>query len=327
MAFDNPPPSAAAREPPAAAAVLPSRTLAFVNLIAISWQRQARAHLMVWIALGLLAFLAFIVYINTRAGRWSMTYWRWPSRGDPTYADYLFQVETLGHVPLDPMAAAVHQAVWGSLRSVLFDASGFFVFSNWIVFSIFTTFLLPLWSLSFATEGLGREREANNLLWVLTRPLSRPAIYLAKYLALLPWCLLLNVGGFVLLCLLARRPGRLALQLYWPAVLWGTLAFAALFHLMGACLRRSAVLAILYAFFLETIAGNLPGHLKRLSISFYVRCLMFDGANAYGIQPIRPAANYLPVSGTTAWCVLAGLTAGLLILGMVVFSRREYLDG
>ena len=39
------------------------------------------------------------------------------------------------------------------------------------------------------------------------------------------------------------------------------------------------------------------------------------------------AANSpLPVSGTVAWWVLASLTVGLLILGMVVFSRREYLD-
>src|SRR5437660_933033 len=81
----------------------------------------------------------------------------------------------------------------------------------------------------------GREREAGNLLWVLTRPRSRPVIYLAKYLALLPWCLLLNLGGFAVICQMANSPGRLALAAYWPAVLWATLAFAALFHLMGAC--------------------------------------------------------------------------------------------
>jgi ABC-type transport system involved in multi-copper enzyme maturation permease subunit len=186
--------------------------------------------------------------------------------------------------------------VSASWHTVLYDASGFFVFSNGIVFTLFATFLLPLWSLSFATEGLGREREARNLLWVLTRPLSRPAIYLAKYLALLPWCLLLNIGGFAVLGLLAKAPGRAAFAVYWPALLLATLAFAALFHLMGACLRRAPVLAILYTFFFETIAGNLPGHLKRLSISFYARCLMFDRAHAFGLHPDRPNI-YLPVSG------------------------------
>ena len=158
------------------------------------------------------------------------------------------------------------------------QASGFFVFSEYAVFMLFTTFLLPLWSVAFATEGLGREREANNLLWVLTRPISRPGIFLAKYLALLPWCLALNLGGFTLICLAGGHHGRLALQVYWPAVFWATLAFSALFHMLAAGWRRASVLALLYAFFIETIMGNMPGHFKRLSISFYTRCLMFDRA-------------------------------------------------
>src|SRR5262249_59830427 len=107
-------------------------------------------------------------------------------------------------------------------------SSGFFVFSNWVVFSVFTTFLLPLWSLSFATEGLGREREAGNLIWVLTRPLSRPAIYLAKYVSILPWCLALNLGGFWLLSVAAGGPRHPDFLLYWPARLAATFAFLAL---------------------------------------------------------------------------------------------------
>lgn len=303
----------------------PSRLRAFGYLIWLSWLRQARAHLLVWIALGLLTFSAFIVYIVERQGRWSMVAWRSPPRSGPSYGQYLDQVELVGLLPWDPAPAAGLTMAWASLRTALYDGSGFFVFSNGIVFTLFATFLLPLWSLSFATEGLGRERESRNLLWVLTRPLSRPAIYLAKFLALLPWCLLLNLGGFAVLCLFARTAGRVAFAVYWPAVFWATLAFAALFHLMGACLRRAPVLAILYAFFLETIAGNLPGHLKRFSISFYTRCLMFERAHGFGLQPERPHI-YLPVSGSVALGVLAGLTVGLLLAGMVVFARKEYLD-
>jgi ABC-type transport system involved in multi-copper enzyme maturation permease subunit len=301
-----------------------SRTRAFCYLIWLSWQRQVRAHLLLWIALGLLAFTAFLVYIIERQGRWNMVQWR-TSRGGPSYGQYLEQVEPLELLPWGGVQAAGPNLVEAALRTVLYDGSGFFVFSNGIVFTLYATFLLPLWSLSFATQGLGREREARNLLWVLTRPLSRPAIYLAKYLALLPWCLLLNLGGFAALCLLAKAPGRLAFAVYWPAILCATLAFAALFHLMGACLRRAPVLAILYAFFLETIAGNLPGHLKRLSISFYTRCLMFDRAHAFGLHPERPHV-YLPVSGPVALGVLAGVTIGLLLVGMFLFARKEYLD-
>jgi hypothetical protein len=281
---------------------------------------------MVWLALGLLAFTVFIVIVNTRAGRWSMTYWRSPPRLGPTYEEYLEglrQAHWAG--PWDQGTSAMQTMVIESARGVVTQGSGLYVFSNWIVFSIFTTFLLPLWTLSFATDALGREREAGNLLWLLTRPVPRPAIYLAKYLATLPWCLALNVGGFGLICLAAGTPGRLAFAYYWPAVMLGTVTFAALFHFLGAWLRRAAVVAILYAFFLETVMGNLPGHLKRLSISFYTRCLMFDSAHELGIQPVRPL-TYLPVSGFTACCILVGATVVLLAAGMAWFSRSEYLD-
>jgi ABC-type transport system involved in multi-copper enzyme maturation permease subunit len=224
----------------------------------------------------------------------------------------------------------VQLAVAGAIDAVLQSEEfrqrvAFVSFSQVIVFSLFTTFLLPLCSLSFATEGLGREREQGNLLWTLTRPLPRPAVYLAKFVAVLPWCLALNVGGFYLVCLAAGQAGATAFATFWPALVLGTCAFAALFHLMGALFRRAPIIAILYAFFLETVMGNLPGHLKRASINFYVRCLMYDAAGDFNLRPDRPLL-YNPVSGPVAWAVLAGLTVVLLAVGMWVFTRSEYLD-
>ena len=306
-------------------AVEPAAWRAWCYLVWLSFQRQARAHLMVWIALALLAVMVFLVGVFTQSGRWTMAHYRWPSFKGPTFAAHFQQVTAVEAVLWPADAAAVAQMHRAAVGTALYDGSGFFVFSNWVVFQVFATFLFPLWSLSFATEALGREREADNLLWVLTRPLSRPAIFLAKFVGMLPWCLMLNLGGFALICLAGGRPGRLALALYWPAVFWGTLAFAALFHLLGALLRRAAVVALLYTFFLETIMGNLPGHFKRLSLSFYTRCLMFDRAHDYGIRPERPTV-YLPVDGTTAWLALAGVTVVCLVVGAALFTRNEELD-
>jgi len=87
-------------------------------------------------------------------------------------------------------------------------------------------------------------------------------------------------------------------------------------------LRRAGIVALLYAFFLETVAGNMPGLMKRLSVSFYMRCLMFDSGSDYGIGPERPWI-YQPVSGTTSAWVLAGATLALLLAGMVVFSAAN----
>jgi hypothetical protein len=280
---------------------------------------------MVWIALGLLVFAVLMVIFNTMADRWSMQRWRWPYRRGPTFVQWADEIQVLlSATDHSASGQGVQAALAASVRGIV-QRSGFMVFSRWVVFSIYLTFLLPLWSLSFATEALGGDRESNSLVWLLSRPLSRPAIYLAKFVALLPWSLGLNLVGFGLLCVAAGKPGLLALRLYWPAVLWATLAFSALFYFMGAFFRRPAVAAIVYAFFLEVIFGNMPGYLKRVSIGFYTRCMMYESASHFGVQPERPDI-FLPVDGVTAVAVLIGLTVVLLGAGMVVFSRSQYRE-
>jgi ABC-type transport system involved in multi-copper enzyme maturation permease subunit len=305
----------------------PSAVKAWLYLIWLSWQRQARLRQMVWISLALLAGCVLLVAAQTATRGWGMQHWRsWRRWGPITYGDVLGQTQAATAVaaPLGaPPVAAVQDAVFASFR-VLLDRTDFIVLSTWMVFFVFVSFLLPLWSLSFGTEALGGDRESHSLLWLLTRPLPRPAIYLAKFVALLPWTLALNLGGFALLCLAAGRPGPQALRLYWPAVLCATLAFAALFHLIGAVFRRPAIIALVYSFFLETIMGNMPGYLKRVSVSFYTRCMMYEAAQDYGVQPEKPSV-YLPVDGTTARWVLLGVTVALVLLGMFLFNRKEYV--
>ncbi len=297
---------------------------AWFYLVWLSWQRQARARQTVWMALGLLAFAAVFVGLNTARDRWDMNNWRQPRRGGPTYRQWLKVTEAA--LPPSGLTGPMHTGFVAAYAAALEHGRlEFVVFSRAVVFSVFVSFLLPLWSLSFATEAVGGEREAGNLVWLLSRPLPRPAVYLGKFVAVLPWSLGLNLGGFGLLCLLGGRPGPTAFALYWPAVFWATLAFAALFHLFGVCFRRPALVAVVYAFFLETLLGTMPGYMKRVSVSFYVRCLMFDAARGHGVEAERPSV-FLPVEGATAWWVLVGLTVALLALGTVVFSRAQYND-
>jgi ABC-type transport system involved in multi-copper enzyme maturation permease subunit len=308
---------------------------AWLALVALSVKRQARARQMVWIALGLFAFALFGVLLQTARDRWGMHHWRWPRGQGPNYLEWTARFELLyGAFDRSPARHSAPQAIFGAARVILspdarttdgqvLAASAFQVFSNSFVFSIFLSFLLPLWSLSFGTEALGGDRENQSLIWLLSRPLPRPAIYLAKFVALLPWTVSLNVGGFALLCLAAGPPGRLAFAQYWPAVLLATLAFASLFLLLGAVFRRPAILAIVYSFCLEVVLGNMPGYMKRVSVGFYARSLMYERAYEFGVQPDRPSV-FLPVEGTTAALVLLGATAALVGLGMWIFSRAQY---
>lgn len=295
---------------------------AWLYLVWLCLQRQARAHQLVWIALGLLALTTAVVGLNTLGGRWTMNHWRFPRGGGGT--QLAVWVEGMGPLPGSAPALALQTALKGAARSILFQA-GLSIFSNWVVFSVFLSFLLPIWSLSFATDAIGGEREARTLVWLLHQPLPRPGIYLAKYIAVLFYSLAFNLGGFALICLVGGRAGRPAFSLYWPGVVCATLAFSALFHLMGACFRRAAVVALVYSFFLETVLANMPGYMKRVSIGFYTRCMMFDEAQKFGIQPEKPYI-YLPVGSLTAEWVLIGITALSLGIGMMVFSRSEYHD-
>jgi len=284
-------------------------------------RRQARVRQMVWIALGLLVLSATVVGLLTLANRWGMHHWRYPRRLGPTYEQW---GELLRALPSRPPASDVRNAWVGAARTLV-GQSGFLVFSKELVFLVYLSFLMPIWTLSFATEAVAGEREARTLIWLLNQPLPRPGIYLVKFVALLPYTLGFNLGGFAILCLAAGRAGEPAMRLYWPAVLCGTLAFTALFQLMGACTRRAAVLAIVYSFFLEIVLGHMPGHLKRISLGFYTRCMMFEEAQRFGIQPEKPSV-YLPVEGITAAWVLIGVAIACVAIGMHLFSRAEYRD-
>lgn len=327
-------------------------------LVWLCFQQQARARQMVWIALSLILFTTTVIGLITASGGWKLENRRWVvSRTESPHKEFsaadsqlpggsikgsyiphptIHYVVTLGQARLwleagaklpfvPPATRAIQEGIMAGFGQLL-DLSGVILFSNWVVFILFLNFLLPIWSLSFATDSLGGEREGRTLVWLLTRPISRPAIYLAKFVALLPFSVGLNLGGFGLICLAAGQAGTTAFRWYWPAVFWGTITFSALFHLLSALFQRPAIVGLVYSFFLETFLGTMPGYFKRMSISYYIRCMMFEPLRQHGISLPEKEAVYLPVPGDTAWWILAGGSLALLGLGMIIFSRKEYRD-
>ena len=297
---------------------------AWLELVWLSLRRQARMRQMLMVAVSLMILAVVLVAVISYFRGWSLHGSR-PRPRAPTYQQSVY------HIKAARMMAAPNDSLGGLLDAIdssvqtSLDHSAFLVFSRWIVFAIFQSFLLPLWTLSFSTDALGNERESRTLIWLTTRPLPRTSIYLAKYLAMLPWCLGLNLLGFAAICIAAGQPGYMAWERFWPAVCWGTLAFAALFHLLAALFRRPAVVGLIYAFFFETVVSDLPGDLKRLSISYYIRSLMFDSITDLDMSPDQLTV-YAPVSGWTAWGVLVGITVVLIMIGMIVFAHKEYQE-
>lgn len=311
-----------------------SAARAWLALVGLSARRLARVRSMVGVAVVLLALAVALVAARTHFGGWSAGNNRAPATPVRPGEKAKFaprprwrQVYEVAHgaaavTPAVPVAAAV----LGSTQAAFDQVSSVQTFTRGFVLPVFVSFLLPVWCLSFATEAIGGEREGRTMVWLLSRPIPRWAIYLGQYAAALPWCLGLGVGGFALLALAAGEPGRTAFRLFWPAVTMAACAFAALFHLFAALFRRPTVVGLVYAFFFEVLIADLPGMMKRISISFYTRCLIFAAGDEYAAAPVK-AAVYLPVDAPTAWAVMLAMTIGLLAVGAWWFERAESVGG
>ncbi len=198
-------------------------------------------------------------------------------------------------------------------------------FAEQIVLPLYVPFLLPIFSLTFATASIAADREDESLVYLLITPIPRPLIYLSKLSAALLLVLMWTLGGLAILCLAAGEPGRAALPHLWPAVFMATLAYVALFHLFGSLFRRATIVALIYALFMEDVLGNMPGIVKRVAVSFYARCMMYESGAAFGLGGPSNPELFLPIEGRTALYILAVSSAALLIAGLWVFSRREYV--
>lgn len=203
-------------------------------------------------------------------------------------------------------------------------AAGFDEFSHFLIFG-FVSIVIPLCALGLGTAGIGGDREDRTLLFVLVRPLPRALVLLAKFVATLPLALGLVLGSFHLYCWLAGDLGRIAYELYLPAVLYTTLAYLGLFHLFAVAFRHSTIIALVYAVFIEIVLGNLPGIIKRLAVNYYGRSLLFAAGEPEGLRP-PDKLFFESVTPLTAQLTLLAFALGGLLLALLVFQRREYRD-
>lgn len=307
----------------------PSPTRAFFALTWLTIRRQWRVRALGWATFGLIALttLAVALISNGRNG-WRFDT-RWSGRYQTIYREYPKQLDQLMMLPLPDAALGVEAIVFAPFRAMLRDPQfqsdyAFINFSRWVVFGLYLGFLLPMINLAFASGAIGSEREGRTMIWLLTRPQPRAGIYVAKFLGILPWCVLVSLGGFAAVCLAGRRVGVDAFFQFAPAVAMGSVAFSALFHLLGSMAKRPTVLGLAYIFFFETLVANLPGSLKQLSLNYYIRSTLFESASQR-VSTLKPESLdvYAPADGSTAWITLIVVSIVVTAVGAFLFGRAE----
>ena len=133
------------------------------------------------------------------------------------------------------------------------------------------------------------------------------------------------LGGLGSLCLVPGKIGLEALGVFWPVTACATAAYVGLFLLFSAWVRRATFLSLAYALMIETLTGNIPGFVKRITVSFYAKSWLYESGEMLELAAKGVALSLFdPVSAATAQWVLGLASAGFIVLGMWIFSRKEY---
>jgi ABC-2 type transport system permease protein len=193
------------------------------------------------------------------------------------------------------------------------------------VFAWYLSVIVPLAALVHATRLIRDDVESRTIVYLLSRPVSRPALFLGEWTAYLAAAsavsLPATVIGWRLTAGSVSSSSSFAGTLL--AVALDVAAFGALFALLGIGLKRPLVVGLLFlswewgillwGLFTTRLFGGLlggPALLARLSITGYVRAL---------------TESVPGVSSAEAALVLGALTLACAFAGAVVFAAREWV--
>lgn len=292
------------------------------SILAVHLFRVKVGHGLFWVSAGFLMLVAAIVLSVNLKNQWNYKTLKPRGQVGFNFKNSIEMIEAsslvLGH---NTGVSAVCSAIAGSGSGLLIQ-SGFPVFTKNVIFSVLLGFLLPLWCLTFAVEGLGAEREGKTLFWLFSKPVPRSSIYIGRFLAIIPWVLIWSLGGFFILSLCAGDCGIFAFKLFWQPIALASITYASVFFFMGACLPRASLIALAYAFVVETLLGSMPGSLKQLSVAFYARCLMFQKSSDLGVI-LEQGGGYGDFSQSMAICFMLGIALLFLVAGIFFFEKIE----
>lgn len=133
--------------------------------------------------------------------------------------------------------------------------------------------ILPLIALVFGTAALGSELEDGTAVHVLTKPINRATVVLAKVTVAGSLTAALVVPATVITAMLLARPDADGSQTIALAIgaLVGSYVYAAIFLALGVVTSRGLIIGLGYALIWEgLLAGLLPGS-QVFSVREYVR--------------------------------------------------------
>jgi len=196
---------------------------------------------------------------------------------------------------------------------------------NSLAASLIFGFILTILSVIYGTGVISQELEQRTIVYLLTRPVPRWRILLAKFVGSVIAISATVCISALLLALVVYGPGELgAGQLGRDLRILpvGALAYGSLFLFLATFLPRPLTWGLLFVFGWESWVPNLPGSFARLSIMTHLRALAPHPGSAKTAQFLD---DFNPdIVRWQAWAVLGGVIFLALLFAIIVFSTKEY---
>lgn len=202
------------------------------------------------------------------------------------------------------------------------------MFSRMVLYT-YIQYLIPILGLMFGSKIINEEMDRKTLVFLTTCPIPKTSVILGKYLAYaLISILIINIGLF--LCFMTINLNHLDQFLYVKEVtgfafagFMALVTYMALFTFLGAVMKKSIILGLLFIFLWEAGVQYFPGVTQKLTVSHFVKSLLPVTQDNQGFFKIL-AHRLEPTSPTGAIITMLVMIALGIGLACYIFKKKEY---
>ncbi|MFJ3584434.1 ABC transporter permease [Streptomyces sp. NPDC090127] len=126
--------------------------------------------------------------------------------------------------------------------------------------------MVPLIGVIAGTGAIGPEIDDGSIVYLLSKPVKRPAIIFTKLIVAIAVTMVFSAVPTFLAGMILNGNGQQVAVAYTVAALVASIAYSALFLLLGTVSRHAVVIGLVYALVWESLFGSLIDGAKTLSV-------------------------------------------------------------
>ncbi|MFF9363122.1 ABC transporter permease subunit [Streptomyces griseoluteus] len=168
--------------------------------------------------------------------------------------------------------------------------------------------MVPIIGVIAGTGAIGPEIDDGSVVYLLSKPLKRPTIIFTKLIVAIAVTMVFSALPTLIAGLILNGNGQQVAVAYTVAALVASIAYSALFLLLGTVSRHAVVFGLVYALVWEALFGSLVSGARTLSVQQWSLAVAHKvvGSNLITSDVGLPAATALLIVVTVAATWYAG---------------------